>query len=35
MIGGRPVGYMQRGDELNSGPPKTNPSTDREEDLNP
>ena len=31
----RPVGYLQSVQELNSGPPKTNPSSGREEDLNP
>ena len=30
-----PVGYLQGVQELNSGPPKTNPSSGREEDLNP
>ena len=30
-----PVGYLQSVEELNSGPPKTNPSSGREEDLNP
>ena len=34
-LGGRPVGYLQSVQELNSGPPKTNPSSGREEDLNP
>ena len=34
-MGGWPVGYLQGVEELNSGPPKTNPSSDREEDLNP
>ena len=34
--GGRlPVGYLQGVEELNSGPPKTNPPSGREEDLNP
>ena len=32
---GLPVGYLQGVEELNSGPPKTNPSGGREEDLNP
>ena len=32
---GWPVGYLQGMEELNSGPPKTNPSSGREEDLNP
>ena len=31
----RPVGYLQSVQELNSAPPKTNPSSGREEDLNP
>ena len=35
LVGGWPVGYLQRVEELNSGPPKTNPSSGREEDLNP
>ena len=35
LVGGRPVGYLQSVQELNSGPPKTNPSSGREEDLNP
>ena len=35
VVGGRPVGYLQSVQELNSGPPKTNPSSGREEDLNP
>ena len=34
-MGGWPVGYLQGVEELNSGPPKTNPSSGREEDLNP
>ena len=34
-MGGWPVGYLQGMEELNSGPPKTNPSSGREEDLNP
>ena len=34
-MGGWPVGYLQGLEELNSGPPKTNPSSGREEDLNP
>ena len=29
------MGYIQSVEELNSGPPKTNPSSGREEDLNP
>ena len=33
--GGRPVGYLQSVQDLNSGPPKTNPSSGREENLNP
>ena len=33
-MGGWPVGYLQGLEELNSGPPKTNPSSGREEDLN-
>ena len=32
--GGRPVGYLQTVKELNSGPPRTNPYSGREEDLN-
>ena len=32
---GWPVGYLQGVEELNSGPAKTNPSSGREEDLNP
>ena len=35
LVGGRPVGYLQSVQELNSGPPKTNPSSGREKDLNP
>ena len=35
LVGGWPVGYLQRVKELNSGPPKTNPSSGREKDLNP
>ena len=31
----RLTGYLQSVEELNSGPPKTNPSSGREEDLNP
>ena len=34
-MGGWPVGYLQGVEELNSGPPRTNPSSGREEDLNP
>ena len=33
-MGGLPVGYLQGVEELNSGPPKTNQSSGREEDLN-
>ena len=29
------MGYLHSVEELNSGPPKTNPSNGREEDLNP
>jgi len=29
-----PVGYLQSGKELNLRPPKANPSSSREEDLN-
>ena len=32
---GWPIGYLQCMEELNSGPPKTNPSCGTEEDLNP
>ena len=35
LAGGRPVGYLQSVVELSSGPPKTNPASGREEDLNP
>ena len=35
LVGGWPVGYLQGVEELNWGPPKTNPSSVREEDLNP
>ena len=35
LEGGRPVGYLQSMQELSSGPPKTNPSSGREENLNP
>ena len=35
LMGGWPVGYLQGVEELNSGPPRTNPSSGREEDLNP
>ena len=34
-MGGWPAGYLQSVEELNSGPPKTNPSSGREQDLNP
>ena len=34
MVGGWPVGYLQGMEELNSGPPKANPFSGREEDLN-
>ena len=34
LVGGWPVGYLQGVEELNSGPPKTNPCNGREEDLN-
>ena len=34
-MGGCPVGYVQSVEELNSGPAKTNPSSEGEEDLNP
>ena len=34
-MGGWPVGYLQGVEELNLGPPKTNPSSGREKDLNP
>ena len=34
-MGGRPAGYLQGVEELNSGPPKTNPSSDLAEDSNP
>ena len=30
-----PVGYVQNVEALNSGPPNTNPSSGRKEDLNP
>ena len=30
-----PTGYLQSEEKLNSGPPKTNSSSDRKEDLNP
>ena len=33
-MGGWPVGYLHRAQELNSGPPKTNPSRGREDVLN-
>ena len=33
--GGRPVGYLQSVQDVNSGPPKTSSSSGREEDLNP
>ena len=33
-MGGRPVGYLQSVEELNLGPPNTNPFSGREEDLN-
>ena len=33
-MGGWPAGYLQSMEELNSGPPKTNPSSSREQDLN-
>ena len=34
--GGRLTSWLLQGvEELNSGPPKTNPSSGREEDLNP
>ena len=33
-MGGRPVGYLQSVEELNLGPPNTNPISGREEDLN-
>ena len=35
LEGGRPVSYLQSVQELNRGPPKTYPSSGREEDLNP
>ena len=34
LAGSRPVGYLQSAEELNSGPPNTDPSSGREEDLN-
>ena len=34
LVGGWPVGYLQNVEELISGPPKTNPSSGRKEDLN-
>ena len=34
-MGGWPVGYLQDDEELSSVPPKANPSSGREEDLNP
>ena len=34
-MGGWPAGYLQNVEELNSGLPKTNPSSGREQDLNP
>ena len=34
LVGGCLVGYLQGVGKLNSGPPKTNPSSGREEDLN-
>ena len=34
-MGGWPVGFLQGMEELNSGTPKTNPSSGGEEDLNP
>ena len=34
-MGGWLAGYLQSVEELNSGPPKTNPSSGREQDLNP
>ena len=34
-MGGWPVCYLHSVEELNSGPPKTKPSSGREEDLNP
>ena len=33
-MGGWPVGYLHSMEEFNTGPPKTNPSSGREEDLN-
>ena len=33
-MGGWPAGYLQSVEELNSGPPKINPSSGREQDLN-
>ena len=34
-MGGWPAGYLQSMEDLHSGPPKTNPSSGREQDLNP
>ena len=34
-MGDWPAGYLQSVEELNSGPPKTNPSSGRVQDLNP
>ena len=33
-MGGWPVRYLQNVEELNEGPPKTNPSSGRAEDFN-
>ena len=35
LLGGWPVDCLQGVKELNSGPPKTSPSSGKEEDLNP
>ena len=35
LKGGRLVGYLRSVQESNSGPPKTNPTSGREENLNP